>query len=113
MDLLSQRYADPYLILDDFIRLHQLHEFLETIMQSIAEEKVQDIRWEYYLHKVWDISFEEYIATCESKPVKKQDAVLEKEQIVQIVEDSSNILDTFIMEPQNSVGEEGEKIGVI
>ena len=45
MDLLSQRYADPYLILDDFIPLQQLHGFLETIMQSIAEEKVQDIRW--------------------------------------------------------------------
>lgn len=67
MDLLSQRYADPYLILDDFIRLQQLHGFLETIMQSIAEEKVQDIRWEYYLHKVWDMSFEEYIAACRQR----------------------------------------------
>ena len=51
MDLLSQRYADPYLILDDFIRLQQLHGFLETIMQSIAEEKVQDIRWMSALHR--------------------------------------------------------------
>lgn len=109
MDLLSQRYTNPYLILDDFIRLHQLHEFLETTMQNIAEEKVQDIRWEYYLHKVWDMSYEEYIATCEKKQAKKQDAVLKKEQIVQIIENSNSILDTFIMEPQNSAEEEGEK----
>lgn len=99
MDLLSQRYADPYLILTDFIRLHQLHEFLETIMQSIAEEKVQDIRWEYYLHKVWDMSFKEYVVACDKETKSMQAPTLEKEDIVQIIEDSNSILDGFVLEP--------------
>lgn len=99
MDLLSQRYADPYLILDDFIRLQQLHEFFETIMQSIAEEKVQDIRWEYYLHKVWDMSFEEYVVACDKETTSMQAPTLEKEDIVQIIEDSNSILDGFVLEP--------------
>ena len=99
MDLLSQRYADPDLILDDFIRLQQLHEFLETIMQSIAEEKVQDIQWEYYLHKVWDMSFEKYVAACDREARPAQTPTLEKGDIVQIIEESNSILDGFVLEP--------------
>ena len=99
MDLLSKRYADPYLILDDFIRLQQLHEFLETIMQSIAEEKVQDIRWEYYLHKVWDMSYEEYIAACGSKVKPEQKTALKKDEVVQIIQNSNDILEEFALDP--------------
>ena len=55
MDLLSQRYANPYLILDDFIRSKQLHEFATETMRIIAEEKTSKTRWEYYLHKVFEI----------------------------------------------------------
>lgn len=98
MDLLSQRYADPYLILDDFIRLQQLHEFLEKIMQNIAEEKVQDIRWEYYLHKVWDMSFEEYIAACGREVKQEQAPTLQKEEVVQIIQNSNDILEGFVLD---------------
>ena len=99
MDLLSKRYADPYLILDDFIRLQQLHEFLETIMQSIAEEKVQDIRWEYYLHKVWDMSFEEYIAACGREVKPEQKPTLKKDEVAQIIQNSNDILEEFALDP--------------
>lgn len=99
MDLLSKRYADPYLILDDFIRLQQLHEFLETIMQSIAEEKVQDIRWEYYLHKVWDMSFEEYIAACGREVKPEQKPTLKKDEVAQIIQNSNDILEEFALNP--------------
>ncbi len=108
MDLLSQRYADPYLILDDFIRLHQLHEFLETIMQSIAEEKVQDIRWEYYLHKVWGMSFEEYIAACGKEVKPEQKPTLRKDEVVQIIQNSNDILEEFALNPSQAK-KEGER----
>ena len=52
MDLLAKRYADPFLMLDNFIRIGQLHEFSLEIMKTISEEQEQDIRWEFFLHKV-------------------------------------------------------------
>lgn len=72
MDLLSQRYANPYLLLDDVIRLGQLHDFSIEVLQMIQKDRVQQRRWEYYLHKVWkDMSFDEYVAICEKTFLKK------------------------------------------
>ena len=93
MDLLSQRYADPYLILNDFIRLGQLHEFSQEIMKTISEEKINEIRWDYYLHKVWDMNFEEYVASCDGS--KKQDETMQAEDAVNIIKDSNRILEEF------------------
>ena len=93
MDLLSQRYADPYLILNDFIRLGRLHEFSQEIMKTILEEKINEIRWDYYLHKVWDMSFEEYVASCDGS--KKQDETMQAEDAVNIIKDSNRILEEF------------------
>ena len=42
MDLLSQRYASPFLVLDDFIRLHQLHDFVVEIFNKISKEKIEE-----------------------------------------------------------------------
>ena len=65
MDLLAQRYASPFIILDEFIRLKQLHEFLVQILTRIADEKVHDARWNFWLHKVYNMTFEEYVRKCE------------------------------------------------
>ena len=65
MDLLSQRYASPFLLLDEFIRLNQLHEFICEVLETMAEEKVHKARWEFYLAKVYDMSFEAYVELCE------------------------------------------------
>ena len=71
MDLLSQRYANPYLILDDFIRSKQLHEFATETMRIIAEEKTSKTRWEYYLHKVFDMTYEEYLKLIRNRKKNK------------------------------------------
>lgn len=94
MDLLSQRCANPYLVLDDFIRLGQLHEFSIETMKLIADEKIQNIRWDYYLHKVWDMSFEDYVASCEEK---QPDEVIKQEDAVKIIRDSNSILESFTL----------------
>lgn len=94
MDLLARRYASPFPLLDNFIQIQQLHEFTLTILDTIAEEKVQDARWEYYLHKVFDISFEEYVRRCENKAQDKKEMSLE--QIGEVVSESRNILKGYI-----------------
>ena len=73
MDLMAQRYADPYLILNDFIR------------------------WEYFLHKVWDMSFEEYVATCEEEHKMPEDATIQKEEALEIINASNSILESLTL----------------
>lgn len=94
MDLLSQRYASPFLILDEFIRLQQLHEFVVEIIGKIASEKVREARWQYYLHRVYDMSFEEYVRRCE-KPEKEDQGMTHKE-IRNIINDSKRMVEGFI-----------------
>ena len=95
MDLLAQRYADPFLMLDNFIRIGQLHEFSVEIMKQISDEKVQDIRWEYYLHKVWDMSFNDYVDSCEEERREPEVIAMQKEEALQIIENSNSILEEF------------------
>ena len=96
MDLLAQRYASPFLILDEFIKLHQLHEFALEIMKTIADEKVQDARWQFYLHKVFDMSFDEYIRKCEQAQPKEQG--MTHKEIGTVINESKKMLEGFVPE---------------
>lgn len=95
MDLLAQRYASPYLILDDFIRLRQLHEFIVDILTRIAEEKVHDVRWDFWLHRVFNMTFEDFVRKCE-EPDKETE--INYAQIGGIISDSKTLLDGFVPE---------------
>lgn len=96
MDLLAKRYASPFLVLDEFIRLHQLHEFVVETLKTIAEEKVAEKRWEFYLHRVHNMSFEEYVRECE-KP-QTQNQTMTDEQISSVVDDSRKMIEGFLPE---------------
>jgi len=97
LDLLAQRYASPFLILDEFIRLHQLHEFTLEIMKTIADEKVHDARWQYWLHKVFnDMSFEEYIRRCEQSQTQEQG--MTHKEIGNVINESKKMLEGFVPE---------------
>lgn len=94
MDLLSQRYASPFLILDEFIRLQQFHEFIVEILTTIANEKIHDIRWDVWLHKVWDLSFDEFVRKCE----QQQQKTMSHEQIGDVISESKKMLEGFTPE---------------
>ena len=93
MDLLAQRYASPFLILDEFIRLNQLHEFLVQTLTRIADEKVHDARWQFWLHKVFNMTFEDYVRRCEEP---EQTAQINYDQIGGIINDSKEMLTCFV-----------------
>ena len=95
MDLLSQRYANPYAILDDMIRNGQLHEFSNEIMKIISEEKDGNARWEFYLHKVWgEVSFDEFTKSCGTQS-EETEQTMPKEEAVKIIKSSGDILNDF------------------
>ena len=92
MDLLAMRYANPLLIMDQFIKTHQFHEFTIEIITTIAKEKVRNARWEYYLAKVDNMTFEEYERRCEQP---KQNGMTHK-QIGNVINDSKKMLEGFV-----------------
>ena len=96
MDLLSQRYANPFLILDNFIKINQLYELTVDILKTIADEKIHDARWEYYLHKVWEMSFEDYVKECERMQHEKSEQHMTHEQIGNVINDSKKMLEEFM-----------------
>jgi len=94
VDLLAQRYASPFLVLDEFIRLRQLHEFTTEILNAIADEKVHDARWQYYLHKVFDKSFADYVRSCEDAQVADQG--MTHKEIGNVINESKKMLEGFV-----------------
>lgn len=93
MDLLSQRYANPYSILDDFIQSGQLGDFTIQALKTIADEKLQEQRWQYYLHRVFDMSYEDFVLLCEKKPEKHEMTDAEKQNVIA---KSTELLDGFV-----------------
>ena len=65
-----------------------------TILQMIVDEKTEKIRWEYYLHKVWDMSFEEYVNACENKEATQKP--ISASDVADIVNNSAEILKGFV-----------------
>jgi hypothetical protein len=88
MDLLFKRYASPFILLDGYIKTARFCEFI----REFAEIKKEDDTWEFFLHKVWDKSYDEF---CES--VKTANAVMEmtESEIKTTVENSLKILGSF------------------
>jgi hypothetical protein len=56
MDLLSRRYASPFFILNGYIQTGRFCEFIDEFAEAVQESK----RYELYLHKVWDKTYEEF-----------------------------------------------------
>lgn len=62
MDLLSQRYASPFLILDVYIEQNRFDEFITDIFRIVNEENEEKTMWEYYLHRLItsDMSYSDF-----------------------------------------------------
>ena len=60
MDLLFKRYASPFVLLDNLILTSSSSSFIDDLFKLINEEKEEQIRWEFFLHKVFDKSWKEF-----------------------------------------------------
>lgn len=96
MDLLFKRYADPFSLLTGYIQTSRFCEFIN----AFCDQKIEDDRWEYFLHKVWDKSFSEF---CEALQVTQDQQEMSEDDIEATVNKSMNILGNF-----NPEKEEGE-----
>lgn len=70
MDLLFKKYASPFVLLDEYISWGRFCEFIDEFIKEENETR----KYDYWLHKVWDKSYDEFSRSLEPKPeVKKED----------------------------------------
>ena len=92
MDLLSQRYADPYFFMDGMLQTGRFNEFVVNLVKTVNREKEEKVEWDVYLHKVQGMSFSEYKETIENNKALRN---MDKSTIEATVQHSNNILDNF------------------
>ena len=80
-------------LLDGMIRTRRLTEFIQETMKIRNEELIDKTRWEFWLHKVFDMSFDEYLSRLGGN--KETEEVLPAEALEATVRDSIGILKGF------------------
>ena len=96
MDLLFKRYADPFSLLTGYIQTSRFTDFIQTFL----EQKVEDDRWHFYVHRVWDKSFTEF---SESLRTTQDAQMMTDVDMEATVRESMNILGNF--NPEKGEGE--------
>ena len=81
------------IILDRMIRSGRFTEFVREIMKIRNQEMLDKARWEYWLHRIFDMSFSEYISKLDGT-----EEVLSEEVMEATVRDSMGIINDFCPE---------------
>ena len=89
MDLLFKRYASPFVLLDSFIATNSLSDFIDDFFKFVGEERQEETKWQFFLHKVFDKSWKEFCDEIDS--VNKADKV----DLGATIEKSYNMLNNF------------------
>lgn len=92
MDLLSKRYADPCFFLNGIIQTGRLEEFVDYLMTTTNHEENEKTLWEYYLHKVFEGSFDEF---KEGIRINQRNKEMSARTIETTVQGSMDILKKF------------------
>lgn len=67
-DLIYHRYASPTTLLNEVIAAGQLPEFIDLVIKKREEER----DWEYYLHRIFDKSFNDFVNEMETETQTRQ-----------------------------------------
>ena len=61
MDLLFSRYASPFVLLDNLLLTNSTSDFVDDLFDIIHKEKEEKTQWEFFLHKVYDKTWKEFV----------------------------------------------------
>lgn len=93
MDALFQRYGGhPFPFMDGMILTGRFEEFVDSVVNTLNREKEEQANWEFFLHKVFDKSFDEFI---EEQKINKENQNLSAMAIETTIKYSMNILNNF------------------
>ena len=98
MDLLFNRYASPFLILDQMIEAGRFSEFIIELFKIQNEETDNKTIWDLYLHHSFiTMGFDEFKKTL-GVGTHKQAEVKEKANIETTIAESYNMINGFVPE---------------
>lgn len=92
MDRLFNRYADPFLFINGMIRSGRFDEFVSEFMDTLLKEKEDQVNWDFFLHKVFDGTYSDFIAEMENN---KKNQNLSERTIETTINHSMKILNGF------------------
>ena len=72
MDLLFSRYASPFVLLDNLILINSLNDFISDLFKFINEEREEKTQWEFFLHKVYNKTWKEFIDEIKMSKEQKE-----------------------------------------
>lgn len=107
MDLLFKRYASPFPFLEGMIHSGSfcafVLDFVETFNREIEDQNHEmhhKFRWEFWLHKVWDKSFQDYMEEVENN---RKNQEMSEQALETTIKHSMDILNNF--NPEQNGGE--------
>ncbi len=92
MDLLFKRYASPFLFMDGMILTDRFSEFVDEFVQTVMKENEEETSWEFYLHKVQEGSFKDFMDELDNN-TKNQN--MSERTIETTIQNSMDILNNF------------------
>ena len=91
--MLFQRYASPMVILDKMIQAGRLTEFIQEFVKIRNQELEDQTRWEFWLHKVFDMTFKDFLSKTEE--AAETEEVLPDDVLQATVLESMGIINGF------------------
>ena len=61
------------MLLEQMFQTGRLAEFIDELRQIMWQEKANEQRWDFWLHRVYDRSFDDYVNDCEAA-MKQEEA---------------------------------------
>lgn len=89
--MLYQRYGNPTALLQQMLRTGQLCDFISELISIKNEQETDKMRWECWLHKIYDVSYEDFLWTC--KP--PQTSETNKNDIEATVKSNFEMMENF------------------
>ena len=89
MDLLFKRYASPFLLVDQMIQVRQFSEFVSQLHEMDSDDGL----WQFFLHKVDGLSFDEWKSKLSDNQSGTQ---MSNNEIETTIIDACNVIKHFI-----------------
>jgi len=93
--LLYQRYGNPMQLLQQMFQIGELSRFIDELGQIVWQEKADKQRWEFWLHRVHNIEFNEFVKMCEAQSQEPETA--DPNKIETIINSSEDILQSLTL----------------
>ena len=90
MDLLFKRYASPYSFIQGMIDTGRFEEFVKNFVLTVNKEKSDKTEWEFFLHKVFDKSYNEWQEEVRTINKNQQISAVDVETIIKHTNDIIN-----------------------